>query len=91
MAINKYKEAFTDLLIVLRDTPDSQEVMDELKSMKEKWKNYIGKTEYENIQRVIEEEIEMAKKRVKKPDPGFKKIKIVEESENKELSKISII
>ena len=61
--------------------------MDELKSMKEKWKNHIGKTEYENIQRVIEEEIEMAKKRVKKPDPGFKRIKIVEEPENKELSK----
>ncbi len=89
--VNKYKEAFTDLLIVLRDTPDSQEVITEINNLKSKWKNSIGKDEYQKIERVIEEEIEMAKKRHKKPenkDNGFKKIKIVEETvvENKELS-----
>ena len=60
--------------------------MDELKNLKEKWSNHLGKAEYEKIQRVIEEEIEMAKKRVKKTEVGFKKIKIIEEPENKELS-----
>ena len=97
MESNKFKEAFTDMLIVLSDTPDSQEVVSELNTLKSKWKNFVGKDEYSNIEKVIEEEIEMAKKRHRKPvakkENGFKKIKIVEESneENKELSKIYLI
>jgi tetratricopeptide (TPR) repeat protein len=96
MEIHKHKEAFTDLLIVLRDTPDSQEVINEINNLKNNWKNHIGKDEYHNLERVIEEEIEMAKKRHKKPvkqENGFKKIKIVEETvvENKELSNFIII
>jgi tetratricopeptide (TPR) repeat protein len=89
MEMNKFKEAFTDLLMVLKDTPDSQEVITEINNLKSKWKNFLGKAEYDKLDRVIEEEIEMAKKRFKKEkqDSGFKKIKIVEETvvENKEL------
>jgi DNA-directed RNA polymerase specialized sigma subunit len=100
--LNKFREAFDDLLVVLNDSPDSQEVADELNKLKQAWKNFISALEYNKIESQVEEEILNAKKpenRTKllnKHDTGFKKIKIIEEIiedpdvSKKEIGKLTI-
>jgi hypothetical protein len=86
IGLNKYREAFDDLLIVLNDSPDSQEVTNEISDLKNKWKGYIGPIEFNKIESQVEEEILQAKKPenkqklINKIDSGFKKIQIIEET-----------
>jgi hypothetical protein len=86
IGLNKFREAFDDLLIVLNDSPDSAEVTEELNNLKTKWRSYIGTVEYNKLEKAIDDEIQAAKKPenktklLDKNDSGFKKIKIVEEA-----------
>lgn len=73
IGLNKYKEAFGDLLFILKDTPTNPEILDEISSLKEKWKAFLGKEEWIKIEKSNEEQIEVAKnsKNKSKIRPGI--------------------
>lgn len=81
LALNRFREAFDDLLFILKDAPSNQEILNEITNLKEKWAGSIGSGEWSKLYKNIDEEIEMAK-------IGKLKSKVEEKSQILEKSEI---
>jgi len=60
-------------MYILRDAPGSNEILEEIKNTKNKWKIEIGNEEYMKIEKDLDKEIEAARKFLKSETPNFNK------------------
>lgn len=89
IGLNKFQEAFNDLVFILKDSPDSEEILTEIKNLQDKWKNDVGRDEFSSISANLEKEILFAK------NPENRKSivnrnKIDENISNKKVNKVEI-
>jgi tetratricopeptide (TPR) repeat protein len=61
VGLKRFPEALEDLLYILKDSPSNEEIMSELKSLKQKWKESINAEEWNRLEREIDQDIENAK------------------------------
>jgi len=60
-----FRKSWNDLIYILKESPTSQEILSEIKSVMEKWKIELGKEEFSKIELEINNEFEEAKAYVK--------------------------
>jgi tetratricopeptide (TPR) repeat protein len=89
LGLKMHRKAFDDLLFVLKDSPTSQEILEELNNLKGEWKKDVGNEEWSKISNRLDEEILRAKEPSNKNkimvDPYIKYVK--ENEVTKELQK----
>ena len=61
-SLNKFDEAFEDLLYVLNDNPQSQDIMKQMEQLKKNWKKGEGDSKWAFIENDVEKKIILAKK-----------------------------
>ncbi len=63
-SLSMYRKALDDLLFILCVTPNSPEVLQEVKNLKEKWRTHLGRDDWVklNMEKEIEDEVDKANK-----------------------------
>ncbi len=61
VGLKRFPEGLEDLLFILKDSPSNEEILSELKSLKQKWKESINAEEWKRLESVIDQDIDNAK------------------------------
>jgi tetratricopeptide (TPR) repeat protein len=62
IGLKRFPEALEDLLYVLKDSPSNEEILNEIKSLKQKWKESLNSSEeWSRLENGIDQDIENAK------------------------------
>ncbi len=67
--MKEFKKSWNDLIFLLKETPNSPEILAEIKSIMEKFKTDLGSEEYAKIEGDLNKEFEEAKSYVKSNQP----------------------
>lgn len=71
--MREFRKSWNDLIFILKETPNSQEILAEIKSLMDKWKTELGNEEYAKIEGELNKEFEGAKTYVKSDQPILNK------------------
>ncbi len=63
--MKNHRESWNDFIYILKETPTSQEILSEIKSLLEKWKTDLGSSEFSKIEEELKKEFEEAKLYIK--------------------------
>lgn len=67
--MREFRKSWNDLVYILKETPNSQEILSEIKSLLEKWRLELGNEKFANIEIELNKELEEAKSYVKTNQP----------------------
>jgi len=60
IGLRKFQEGFDDLILILKETPKSKEIIDELNTCLGKWKEEMGKDGFSMLEQELRQKIEEA-------------------------------
>lgn len=71
--MREFRKSWNDLIYILKESPNSQEILNEVKSLMNKWKTESGNEEYAKIEAELNKEFEEAESYDKSDQPIFNK------------------